>query len=60
MIDSMIEELQQELRMMSSDKAYESFAYLTHDDIKQLNKDSKDTLIAVKAPFGSKIEMPDP
>lgn len=46
--------------MMSADKAYEQFAYLTFEDINQLNTNSKDTLIAVKAPLGSTIEMPDP
>jgi len=45
---------------MARDPAYGEFAYLTFDDIMQLNAESNDTLIAVKAPLGSKIEMPDP
>lgn len=45
---------------MSRDPAYESLAYLTFEDISVLNSESRDTLIAVKAPLGSKIEMPDP
>lgn len=45
---------------MARDPAYEQLAYLTFSDIAQLNGDQKDTLIAVKAPLGSKIEMPDP
>lgn len=44
---------------MSADKAYEQFAYLTFEDIMRLNRDTRDTLIAVKAPLGSTIEMPD-
>ena len=45
---------------MARDPAYEQLAYLTFSDIDLLNGDQKDTLIAVKAPLGSKIEMPDP
>lgn len=33
---------------------------MTFDDIKMLSYDTNDTLIAVKAPIGSKIEIPDP
>lgn len=45
---------------MAKDPIYSEFAYMTFDDIKQISGDSKDTLIAVKAPLGSKIEIPDP
>lgn len=45
---------------MARDPIYSEFAYMTFDDIKMLSNDSKDTLIAVKAPIGSKIEIPDP
>jgi transcription factor E2F3 len=60
MVDKMIKELQTELNHMARDPAYAEFAYLTFDDIMELNADQKDTLIAVKAPLGSRIEMPDP
>lgn len=45
---------------MARDPIYSEFAYLTFDDIKMLSYDSNETLIAVKAPIGSKIEIPDP
>jgi transcription factor E2F3 len=45
---------------MAQDPIYSDFAYMTFDDIKMLSYDSNDTLIAVKAPIGSKIEIPDP
>jgi transcription factor E2F3 len=60
MVDTFIKELQIELQQMAKDPAYEQLAYLTFNDIATLNSDAKDTLIAVKAPLGSKIEMPDP
>lgn len=59
-MDNYIKELQIELSQMARDPAYGEFAYLTFDDIAMLNAESRDTLIAVKAPLGSKIEMPDP
>eukprot|EP00347_Sterkiella_histriomuscorum_P018440 403345501 len=60
MIDGFIRDLQNELGLMARDPAYEEFAYLNFDDIALLNQYTNDTLIAVKAPLGSKIEMPDP
>jgi transcription factor E2F3 len=45
---------------MSKEPVYADYAYMTFDDIKQVNSDSNDTLIAVKAPIGTKIEIPDP
>ena len=59
-MDKLIKDIQTELSQMARDPAYGEFAYLTFDDIVQLNSESNDTLIAVKAPLGSKIEMPDP
>lgn len=35
-------------------------AYVTHDDIRKIACFSEDTLLAVKAPFGSTLEVPDP
>jgi hypothetical protein len=45
---------------MAKDPVYADFAYLTFDDIKQLSTNPEDTLIAIKAPIGAKIEIPDP
>lgn len=35
-------------------------AYVTHEDIRKINCFSEDTLLAVKAPYGSTLEVPDP
>lgn len=48
---------------MSKDHKYAEFAYMTFDDISEAFIDSNDdnnTLIAIKAPIGTKIEIPDP
>ena len=39
---------------------YAAYAYMTFDDIKQICAETNDTLIAVRAPIGTKIEIPDP
>lgn len=39
---------------------YPRLAYITHDDIRRIGCFSEDTLLAVKAPFGSTLEVPDP
>lgn len=35
-------------------------AYITHDDVRRIECFREDTLLAVKAPFGSTLEVPDP
>jgi transcription factor E2F3 len=59
-LDEWTLKLKDDLFAMAKDPVYAEFAYMTFDDIKQICGDSKDTLIAVKAPIGSKIEIPDP
>lgn len=60
-----MKDLQIELNQMARDPAYGEFAYLTFDDIGELNNQgdsgehNSDTLIAVKAPLGTKVEMLD-
>ncbi len=52
--------------MMSKDHKYSEYAYMTFDDIRDAFEvdDPKDgennILIAIKAPIGTKIEIPDP
>lgn len=40
--------------------SYCRLAYITHDDVRKIACFSEDTLLAVKAPFGSTLEVPDP
>jgi len=44
---------------MANDPLYEKYAYVTYEDIKQLNKDNDQTLLAIRAPKGSKLEITD-
>lgn len=46
-LDSMTDNVKDQLDMMAKDQLYEKYAYVTYDDIKQLNKDSNQTLLAI-------------
>lgn len=47
---------------MSKDELYEQFAYVTYDDIKKLSnmpENKNSTLLAIRAPPGTKLEIPE-
>ena len=48
------------LKTMSEDEYNQKLAYLTHMDIRNIPEFSEETLLAVKAPYGSTLEVPDP
>lgn len=52
--------LQESLRRMAEDESTKQLAYLTHVDIRNIPCFTEDTLLAVKAPYGSTLEVPDP
>ena len=46
---------------MANDPIYERFGYVTYEDIKKLNEgDDKSTLLAIRAPKGSTLELLEP
>jgi len=58
-IDSRIGHLQGRLRDMSSGDHGSGYAYVTHADILSISELRGDTLIAIKAPHGTELEVPD-
>lgn len=61
-LEDMIHTVHTQLQEMAGDDLYEQYAYVTYDDIKKINniaehKDS--TLLAIRAPPGTKLEIPD-
>jgi len=61
-LDDTILSVENELNEMSKDNLYEQFAYVTYEDIKKLNQtkeNSENTLLAIRAPKGTTIEIPD-
>ncbi|KAF3784098.1 Transcription factor, partial [Nymphaea thermarum] len=59
-LDEEIREMQDALRMLSDDPKNQRFLYVTQDDIKSLPCFQNETLISIKAPHGTTLEVPDP
>ncbi|MCO5588725.1 hypothetical protein L7F22_042684 [Adiantum nelumboides] len=60
LVDSRIREVREALKIMSEDATSKQWLYVTEDDIKSLPCFQNETLIAIKAPHGTTLEVPDP
>ncbi|CAK9180584.1 unnamed protein product [Ilex paraguariensis] len=59
-LDERIREMQEKLRDLSEDENNQRWLFVTEEDIKGLPCFQNETLIAVKAPHGTTLEVPDP
>lgn len=59
-LDQSISSFQTKLRHLAAGEQCAAFAYVTHSDIKSIPELAGDTLIAIKAPPGTELEVPDP
>ncbi|XP_024381634.1 transcription factor E2FA isoform X2 [Physcomitrium patens] len=59
-LDESISEMREQLRSLSEDDHNKQWLYVTEDDIKNLPCFQNETLIAIKAPLGTTLEVPDP
>ncbi|KAH7687021.1 transcription factor E2F3 protein [Dioscorea alata] len=59
-LDGMISDMQESLRLLSADENNQKWLYLSKEDIVNLPCFEDVMLIAVKAPHGSCLEVPDP
>lgn len=59
-LDDSIREMRERLRSLSEDNNNKQWLYVTEDDIKGLPCFQNETLIAIKAPHGTTLEVPDP
>ncbi|XP_040973685.1 transcription factor E2FB isoform X2 [Gossypium hirsutum] len=59
-LDEKIREMQERLRDLSEDENNQKWLFVTEDDIKSLPCFQNETLIAIKAPHGTTLEVPDP
>ncbi|XP_073066328.1 transcription factor E2FB-like isoform X2 [Primulina eburnea] len=59
-LDERIRETQERLRGLSEDENNQRWLFVTEDDIKNLPCFQNQTLIAIKAPHGTTLEVPDP
>ncbi|KAM1000151.1 hypothetical protein ACFX13_006951 [Malus domestica] len=59
-LDQQIREMQERLRDLSDDESNKKWLFVTEEDIKGLPSLQNETLIAIKAPHGTTLEVPDP
>ncbi|GAB4824637.1 hypothetical protein Ancab_007509 [Ancistrocladus abbreviatus] len=59
-LDEQIREMQERLRELSEDENNQKWLFVTEEDIKGLPCFQNETLIAIKAPHGTTLEVPDP
>ncbi|KAK1563745.1 hypothetical protein Q3G72_032116 [Acer saccharum] len=59
-LDDRIREMQERLRNLSENENNQKWLFVTEEDIKNLPCFQNQTLIAIKAPHGTTLEVPDP
>ncbi|KAL3530336.1 hypothetical protein ACH5RR_009658 [Cinchona calisaya] len=59
-LDEKIREMQERLRDLSEEENNQKWLFVTEEDIKSLPCFQNETLIAIKAPHGTTLEVPDP
>lgn len=59
-LDVHISEMQEQIRELSENENSSKWLYVTEEDIKSLPCFQNETLIAIKAPHGTTLEVPDP
>ncbi|XP_078430582.1 E2F transcription factor 3 isoform X2 [Wolffia australiana] len=59
-LDDQISEMRDRLRDLSEDENNQKWLYVTEEDIKGIPCFQNETLIAIKAPHGTTLEVPDP
>ncbi|AQK71574.1 Transcription factor E2FA [Zea mays] len=59
-LDERISDMREKLRGLTEDENNKRWLYVTEDDIKGLPSFQNETLIAIKAPHGTTLEVPDP
>ena len=59
-LDKLINKLTNDIQKASEDAENKKYLYVTYRDIRRIKEFSDQTVIAVKAPLETKLEVPDP
>ena len=59
-LDKLIESCTIQLKHLTEDADTKRLAYATYHDIRKVEAFSQDTVIAIKAPAETRLEVPDP
>lgn len=58
--DNMINDLKIEFETILCESDFKSYGYVTFNDLKLLTNEENINLLAIKAPLGTRLEVPDP
>lgn len=59
-LDGKLKRVQQSLKDIVEGREYANYGFLTHEDIRNLPTLQGQTIVAIKAPPGTRLEVPDP
>ena len=59
-LDGWIASIKNSFEKLTDDRSFKEYGYVTFDDIKALTVGEDINLIAIKAPAGTSLEIPDP
>ncbi|KAF2076443.1 hypothetical protein CYY_002246 [Polysphondylium violaceum] len=59
-LDNSIKKAQKVINQLIQDPKYSKYVYVTHQDLRSIESMKNDTVIAIKAAAGTKLEVPDP
>ena len=59
-LDRLIENATIQLKHLTEDEDSKRLAYVTYHDIRKVDTFNRDTIIAIKAPAETRLEVPDP
>ena len=62
-LDYWTNQIQDSLKQLTKDPSYTDYAYVTYDDLRNLpnlTNSQNETLLAIRAPSGTNLEVPDP
>jgi transcription factor E2F3 len=59
-LDNWIDSLKTNFEKQTDDSEFKQYGYVTFEDIKSLTNGEDINLIAIKAPTGTSLEIPDP
>lgn len=59
-LDENLRTVQADLKRLAEESANSKLAFVTHDDLRDLPSMQGQTMIAIKAPSGTRLEVPDP
>jgi amino acid permease len=58
-LDNVITQLKEEFEKMTKEDDFKKYGYITHNDLKNMIAEKSMNIIAITAPVGTSLEVPD-